>query len=665
MQRVILITGFLLLVLMSGSSLIAQQPLPTSAPNTLISTDRYIRSPRLGINHISSAEAPANEERYRNALLLGAGWNRWPLYWNRVETAPGQFDWSAYDRLVSDDLRHGLRSNAILMGRPDFRWDGSRIEGLNAPIFAQGSDTPTTTTSLNPENKWALFVYEAVQRYKPGGLLAQQLGWGPNMGIRVWEIWNEPDHKPFWNGSISEYARLLKVSYIVIKLVDPEAQVMFGGLLFPGEDNWLARVLAIYEDDPLRSSYNWFMDIVAVHSYAYPWRSGWLVLWVRQTLKAYGLSRPIWVNESGAAIWDDYPGPLWASAPEQRRLRVTAEQQANFFMQSAAYAWAQGADVVFFHQLYDDCGDQPAGTNFPYHNGDYCATGNVCWGDAFGLFRNKSDAACYSQHPFPGTPRPAAAAYQRMAQVFGSGPFDNPRVQTTDGATLIAFDRVTTGERIYVLWNRTLEETTLDLAASGPQAALYSYDNDWQLFPDEAGNFQITLPAATPDGFPYLEPGDVTAVGGKTFILVERLSEADAQVARLEAQTLSIPEVTVTPRQPVMVTPGSVVAPLRPTVDPAADSTPPTALVAPLTETSPATFTVAWSGEDDSGIQRYLIWVRINGGSWQPWLETARTEAEYTGQPGQVYEFAAWALDLAGNWSTNTDLTPQAATRVE
>jgi hypothetical protein len=60
-----------------------------------------------------------------------------------------------------------------------------------------------------------------------------------------------------------------------------------------------------------------------------------------------------------------------------------------------------------------------------------------------------------------------------------------------------------------------------------------------------------------------------------------------------------------------------------------------------------------------------VVWVRIDGGDWQPWLETPLTQGSYTGISGSTYEFAIWARDLAGNWSTNTNLQPQAVTRVE
>ncbi|MCC6803426.1 MAG: hypothetical protein IT319_11110, partial [Anaerolineae bacterium] len=52
------------------------------------------------------------------------------------------------------------------------------------------------------------------------------------------------------------------------------------------------------------------------------------------------------------------------------------------------------------------------------------------------------------------------------------------------------------------------------------------------------------------------------------------------------------------------------------------------------------------------------------GGTWEKWLETSAVQADYAGASGSTYEFALWAVDLAGNWSENIDLVPQAVTTV-
>lgn len=628
--------------------------------------DQYLRSPRLGITFISSADQPSDDSRYRRALLLGAGWNRWPLYWNSVEVAPGIYDWSAYDRLVADDLRYGLRINAILLGRPEFYQEGAGIRGLYQPIFSDGSDTPGANKAINTANPWAWFAFNAVMRYKPGGLLAARFSLPPDAGIAVWEVWNEPDIELFWNGSAADYARLLKVAYLAIKHADSSARVMFAGLAdIAGSRDWLAEVLAIYAADPLAAQNNWFMDMVAVHSYTTARRSSTVVTRARDDLLRYGLTRPIWLNESGVPVWDDYPGPTWALLdPASRVLRSTTAQAANYIIQSSAYAWAAGADVVFYHQLYDDCGNQPGGTTFPPHNGDLCTSQPICAGDAHGLFRNENSANCFNQHPQPGTARPAADAYRLLASIFGAAPFEGGTVLNVDNqAVVIVFERGVSAERIYVIWNRTHSRVVLDLPAatsiaSGASAQLYGFNGDYRLSPNAEGLYSITLDPAAPDDYSNLPAGEPAAIGGPPFILIEQTGGTPLNPALVGSEALPSDD------QPPTATPPPSMPLPRPTVDPARDTTPPTATVLPLPANSPATFAVSWRGHDDSGIDRYIVWVRINGGEWQPWLETARTDARYTGSPGSSYEFAVWARDLGGNWSLNVDLAPQASTSV-
>jgi hypothetical protein len=663
-QFLILLTAILFLLLLSSDV-----PL-SSAQNTVPGVhsnppqDGYIRSPRLGITFISSGQMENDENRYRNALLLGAGWNRWPLYWDDVETAPGTFNWTRYDSVVRNDIQHGLSINAILLDRPEFFADGAIIAGLNEPVFSDGSDSPGPGKEINPDNPWANFVFRAVQRYKPGGELARQERWSNGEGISLWEVWNEPDLPLFWQGGIPNYARLLKVAYLAAHFADPTTTVMFGGLLFNTPDNWLARVLAIYENDPNREANNWYMDAVALHSYGYPWRTGWLTLYTRESLRAYQLERPVFVNETGVSVWDDYPGPIWAASSDQRYKLGTSEQQAWFVIQNTVYAYVEGADVVFIHQLYDDCGDQGAGTNFPAHTGELCTGGRTCFGDAWGLFRNNSEAICYSNHPNPGSPRPSANAYRLLASVFGREPFEAGEEIIANGITDITFNRPNTNERIHVIWNRRFETNIAEIQAEGLSATLYTLTGVQQIVP-QGSIYRLELRAAQPDNFPELEPGDISAIGGEPVILIERVEGSIAQPPPAVQMT---PTVRIAPTVAPLVTqtPGPVIAPpVQPSVAPENDTQPPTTSMDTLPEISARTFLVRWSAQDNGAIDRYVVWVQINGADWTPWVETQRTEGIYTGSPGNTYAFAVWAVDMAGNWSPNTDLQVQAQTRVE
>ncbi|MEO8396445.1 MAG: hypothetical protein ABI700_25855, partial [Chloroflexota bacterium] len=588
------------------------------------SQDNYSRSPHLGIVHISAPNDPLVDQRYRNALFLGAGWNRWPLYWSSIVTET----WVNYDKLVANDVRYGLRSDAIFLGTPGQYADGGSIRGLYEAIFSDGSDTPGIGKQPNPDNPYASFVYSAVMRYKPGGVLARQLGWRADQGIRVWEVWNEPDLGMFWGGSVEDYARLLKISYLIVRATDPLAQVMFAGLSFnnPSVNDYLLRTLAVIAQDPQRATYNWYFDIAAVHSYTSAERSGRMVKRMKQDLAAYGLDRPVWLNESGAPVWDDYPGPTWtAGSPANRQYRLTQEEQALYVVESTALAWASGADVVFIFQLYDDCGNQAAGTNFPPNSGQA--------GDAYGLFRNDTTSPCFSQSPQPNTPRPAASAYYRMAQIFGDRNFQGgARVDLSGQGVVVSFDlspaqgvasfgSVTSGgsgtnvvERAYIMWNNSPNRIVVEVPSSGPSAQLYDMGSQDYMLAPQGGLYDIGLPAVAGSDFPQLTSSEVSTISGSPFILIEQVQPGwipvDPNLIHLQGQPTPGAQIvdvgTVSPEIAIPLPPTATPLP-RPTLDPSLDHAPPIPLMQPLDATSPATFTLHWGGMDDSGIATYIV----------------------------------------------------------
>lgn len=519
-SRLALLIGIIVTLLASYSSSAQIPPVATTAPGGLIDAEDYIRADRLGITFVGFIDGNMGVERYRNALILGAGWNRWPLYWDRVELQPGRYDWLAYDKLVATDIGHGLRTNAILLGRPAFWKAGNSISNLFQPIFADGTDSGAPDVAINLDNPWAQFVHYAVMRYMPGGVLARNNEFGADDGIRVWEVWNEPDIPQFWNAGSEAYARLLKVAAIIIKTVDPEAKVLFGGLLYANDQGFLSRVLRQIQTDPLRHRFDWFFDVIALHSYDDPWRSGWLTKVIEDTLKAYQIARPVWLNETGVSVWDDYPGPVWAFSPEQRNRLATAQQQAHFLVMSAAFAWSKGVEVVFYHQLYDDCGNYPAGTDFQPNHGELCANG-ACFGDAFGIYRNQRGSHCFSHHPHANTPRPVGQAFALLAEIFGRQPFAPVSLSGIDDeVTLIVFQRAS-GERIVVLWNNTKDARAVTLKATGAQANLRFINGETTAMSAVNGNYSITLKPAADYSFPDLESNRSSAIGGEPVILVE------------------------------------------------------------------------------------------------------------------------------------------------
>jgi hypothetical protein len=238
--------SFLLLsitLLLMGLALQERQPINPSASQAQANTD-LPTGPAYGVNFISWAkgQTPVSDQRYANGRSTGAVWNRWPMYWTNIEQSEGSFSWAYQDVAVENDIAQGFQIDAILLGTPSFYTTspagenftpipGSILavndiqaatpQGLYEPVFADGTDTPGAGKVINQANRWARFVYTAVNRYKPGGILAQQNGWTNGEGVTHWEIWNEPDLFQFWDGTVEDYGRLLKVGYLAARQAFP------------------------------------------------------------------------------------------------------------------------------------------------------------------------------------------------------------------------------------------------------------------------------------------------------------------------------------------------------------------------------------------------------------------------------------------------------------
>ena len=153
--------------------------------------------------------------------------------------------------------------------------------------------------------------------------------------VLAWEIWNEPNDKHFWRGSARRYARLLRAAYPAIKAGDPNATVVFAGLMH-NDNRFLARAYAA----GARGAF----DVMATHPYqgvgdAVPETADdgddwWLLTHVpavHELMARHGDGgKPIWFTEFGWSVHPNRPG----LEPWQRG--VTPEEQAAYLGRAVA-----------------------------------------------------------------------------------------------------------------------------------------------------------------------------------------------------------------------------------------------------------------------------------------------------------------------------------------
>jgi hypothetical protein len=503
-------------------------PAPTAATPITMPADFPPTAPsanmQFGLAFISSPEAPADEARYSRAVQVGARLNRWPMYWYAIETdplhQPRVFDWRKVDANVSADFAHGLDVLPVLMltppalatsgsptaplpqanillpaaGSPRASSVASPPQGLYEPIFIDGSDLPAAGKVINSNNRWAVFVNATVERYRPGGALAQQQSWPATQGIRRWEIWNESDNDTFFSGTPADYARLLKVAYLSAKQADPQATVIFGGLSHFQKPLWFNDVLNAIAADPQAARYHGFMDAVASHNYAWAWKTYEYLARSRDQLDRLGYTAvQLWLTETGVPVCDDPAPEVAPFCPSS--FRATMSEQADFLIQSAAWAAQLKVAGFVWFQLYDDVGNQ-------------------CPHDAFGLVRNPPQGPCTHRD---GSPRAAYTAYLVANTLLSNAVPDG--YERRGNQEILSFKQAGTNERLIVMWARSNLTETAQIAATGSAALLVFPDGSSQPIVPQNGTYTIPLPGAT--NYSTLTDDGSAAIGGSPRILIE------------------------------------------------------------------------------------------------------------------------------------------------
>lgn len=140
----------------------------------------------------------------------GFGVVRWGIPWDKVEIAPGVYDWREADRFMRALAGARLRSVVILAyGNPLYAGpDGA--PAADARVDARPPTGPVARAAF------ARFAAAAAARYRDQPV--------------TWEIWNEPDSATFWQPSPDPgaYAQLARETCAAIRAASPTARVLGG-----------------------------------------------------------------------------------------------------------------------------------------------------------------------------------------------------------------------------------------------------------------------------------------------------------------------------------------------------------------------------------------------------------------------------------------------------
>jgi hypothetical protein len=427
--------------------------------------------PRFGIVETFVNPAAASE--------AGAGSTRVILRWDVIQPG-GPADWkpaNVPDPLLAGELAAGREVVGLLIGTPEW---------AAAPGQSPGSRAVPDMAA------WEAFTRRMAQHYQGR--------------ISRWVIWNEPDvwmegHPGrTWDGTVEDYALLLKTAYGAIKGVDPAMQVYVAGMTYywdweHGRRRYLDRLLEVIAADPEAAGASYFFDGVVYHLYFTPRQTVDVLAETWQSLARYGTLAPalhsgasagvagkqIWINETNAPPSDDPQEPPWA----EPRFRVSLEEQAAFVLQQFSLAFAGGAGRVQVYKLRNTA-DHPESI------------------EPFGLLRADD------------TPRPAFAAFQTATRYLGG--FTAARLERQGDVVAVTFER---GEATTtVLWSEGPSARMIRVRAIAPQALLVDERGQTQAISAVNGVYTVALPGALCSG------GPPCRIGGAPRLLVEEAAAA-------------------------------------------------------------------------------------------------------------------------------------------
>lgn len=234
---------------------------------------------------------------------LGVDWLRCDVPWAPMEPTEGTINWTPVDRYVNASVERGIK----VIGCVHF-----------TPPWARTGDSDRVPPD-DPAD-YADFCVKVALRY-PGMVL---------------ELWNEPNHGPFWETpSAEDYADLIKVAYPAIKSASPSTLVLSGGIGWapdgPNPHTFLADIYTAGGGDSF--------DAVAAHPYSWPQSpsspgSAWQAMsLMRDVMELNG--------DGGKKIWVTEFGTPTGTAGE---LTITEQDQADVLTEAyglwRTYDWA-------------------------------------------------------------------------------------------------------------------------------------------------------------------------------------------------------------------------------------------------------------------------------------------------------------------------------------
>lgn len=204
------------------------------------------------------------QRHFETAGRAGARYFRCAFSWNGIERERDHYDWTFWDNLVAQAQQKHIGLIPYVAYSPRWAVRDDKEFWKQPPMDPQS---------------YGDFMYRIASRYRGR--------------VAAWEIWNEPDNRDYWTGTVEQFADLVKVAARRIREADPNAVLVLGGMSY-GLSPFLKRLIV---DDHIDR----YVDVVALHAYPESWSNERAETVFQQWIPA--VSDALVQDQSGVDLW--------------------------------------------------------------------------------------------------------------------------------------------------------------------------------------------------------------------------------------------------------------------------------------------------------------------------------------------------------------------------
>jgi hypothetical protein len=251
-------------------------------------------------------------------------WRLWDAYtgWSRLEPERGKWNFVMLDMYAELAEQHHVEILLTLGLTPP--WASARPEEKSG--YSPGN-------AAEPKNMsdWQDFVRTVASRYKGR--------------IHDYEIWNEPNLKDFYTGSIPQLVEMARIAYTTLKGIDPTNLVSSPPFTGPGGVKGLGQYL--------QAGGGKYADVIGYHFYVNPAPPEEMVSLIQEveavTLQDGVRNKELWDTETGWAIQNTQSVVKPAPGKGFNSIVLSPDVAAAYLARAYTFSWASGVSRFYWY----------------------------------------------------------------------------------------------------------------------------------------------------------------------------------------------------------------------------------------------------------------------------------------------------------------------------